>query len=802
MKYELSHDSIAHQVFEKAASELKAGRRAKDLVTRQLERHSENPAILLSKEDLEEIQPFIAVVAFSEQEEKFIRKSKAKIRLRKRIMAGVAIGAIVFLTALSIWALSERSKSRMQQRRSAALALAGKALEHQISNDYTMSLKCAVYAVEIDENDETRRALLKSVYNSPGIYYFQKLNNAGDNAVFSPVAPYPLLSWSYTGREARLWKPDFSEFIPLEGHQDAILDAAFSTDGKWIATAGLDSIFILWNGDGSPTGKKIRTGHPIKSVKFNPLNQYWYTMSLEGDLVRYDTEGKRIDTLVRSGFGPNFDMSPDGKYLTLTASDTVKILDADGNPILVLKESEYPDNFKFQPFISPDPGCYRIIAQYSSLQRVSIYDFCPGLPDPSLTLNNSFSLPDEDVIDANIDLQGRLILLGSKGTVRIFTGNWLDPESEDYSTTDFNAGSTDKYHLLLHPEKLEPGITGLNLDIHLWDLDPENRIYQTLFKRKRINGDFSVLYQVFPEAGMRIEIYPAAGDPDSLILQDIDSGKPIMRSVYEPDNNPVWNFSPSGRHFAVRFQENADKLYLYTREGNLVKTLGSAGQPILDYRFSPDGNTLAWVAGRHVRFLNAETLEFLPEVSLEDEYERLGYSGANPDEMLLVSKPDETDAQHILKVNLKNGSRSRTEAPKSILPVWGFLPVPNASDWILLNHAEAMLYNDQSSGFRSIKESGNNGIYHMNASPDGKWYLIMSNYGLTITRKEDPNKPYLQAPGIASANFSFDMQWLYLQTLEGELQKWPWSTTAIFDRVKKMKLADLEPHEKTLYLSH
>lgn len=800
MKYELSHDSIAHQVFEKAAAELKAGRRVRDLVSRQLERHLENPAILLSKEDLEEIQPFLAVVPFSDEEKTFIRRSQSKIRLRKKMLTGAVIGFIVFLTALSIWALTERSKSRMQQRRSTALALASKSLEYQINDDYTLSLKSAVYAAEITENDETRRALVKAVFNSPGIFYYHKLSDGGDNVAFSPVAPYNLLSWSYTSAEARLWKPDFSGYHALEGHKDAILDAAFSPDGKWIATVGQDSFLILWNGDGSPAGTKFRAGEIIKSVLFNPLNEYLYTLSIEGNLVRFNLKGEIIDTFARLSYNQDFDLSPDGKFLAACFTDTLKIL-GEGGPLITLKEDRSIVQLRFSAAQPGDQLCYQILALYDDMRSVALYEFCPGPANPTFTLINNYDIQDEEIIDAAIDRDGRLILLGAKGTIRIFSENWHNPEAEDYSFLDFSAGGQDKYRILLHPTQPEMAITSLNLDVHLWNLDANSRIYQPVFQRQAKNGSYSVVYQLFPEAGFRIVLDPTAGDPDSLILQEIDSGKTVMRSGYEPDFNPIWHFSPTGTHFAVRFQDTTLQLQLRNRQGDLIKTIASPDDPIQDFQFSPDGKTLAWMAGRKVYFTNTETGGLLSDISLEGDYERLGYAQTDPDVILLVSKPDETDKQHILNLHLKKGPQSRTEAPKTILPVWGFDPVPHSSDWVLVNHTEAMIFNAQSATFRSIKESGNNAIYQVNPSPDGKWYLMMNNAGLTITRKEAPNTAYLKVPDIATANFSKDMQWLYLQYTDGELKKWPWSTTAIFDRIRKLKLADLDPVEKALYLN-
>jgi WD40 repeat protein len=76
----------------------------------------------------------------------------------------------------------------------------------------------------------------------------------------------------YTDRAARLWDAGTGkEIAVLKGHQDRIVSATFSRDGRWIVTASWDQTTRLWD---AVTGKPIRLlgGHDrsLFSASFSP----------------------------------------------------------------------------------------------------------------------------------------------------------------------------------------------------------------------------------------------------------------------------------------------------------------------------------------------------------------------------------------------------------------------------------------------------------------------------------------------------------------------------------------------------
>lgn len=104
MKFEVTHDSIAKQVNEKASTNAKARKKAKALVDYALRRYQER-SILLTQDELDQVRPFQSVISFDAKEEKLITESQKALRKsarRKFILNAVLVVSLLVLGIISL----------------------------------------------------------------------------------------------------------------------------------------------------------------------------------------------------------------------------------------------------------------------------------------------------------------------------------------------------------------------------------------------------------------------------------------------------------------------------------------------------------------------------------------------------------------------------------------------------------------------------------------------------------------------------------------------------------------------------
>lgn len=116
------------------------------------------------------------------------------------------------------------------------------------------------------------------------------------------------------------WKP----LRTIRGHRDALLSAAFSPDGKHLATAAYDSEIKLWN---TESGEEVRTlkGHngPVFDLAFHAHGNILASASGDRTVKLWDVvTGKRLDTLgqpEKDQYAVTF--SPDGRFVVAAGVD-------------------------------------------------------------------------------------------------------------------------------------------------------------------------------------------------------------------------------------------------------------------------------------------------------------------------------------------------------------------------------------------------------------------------------------------------------------------------------------------------
>ena len=96
MEYELIHDTIAKQVFEKASTEARSRRKVEKYIRERYEAYKQRGA-KLTQDDVDFISPYLAQVNILKEEEQFIDDGKRALKAakRKRQMIAVAIGLLL-----------------------------------------------------------------------------------------------------------------------------------------------------------------------------------------------------------------------------------------------------------------------------------------------------------------------------------------------------------------------------------------------------------------------------------------------------------------------------------------------------------------------------------------------------------------------------------------------------------------------------------------------------------------------------------------------------------------------------------
>lgn len=122
-------------------------------------------------------------------------------------------------------------------------------------------------------------------------------------------------------------KSEDSLFKTLQGHNSAVINVAFSPNGKFIASVSEDRTAKLWSRD----GKLLHTlgGHDsgIWSVAFSPDSQTIATGSNDGIIKLWKSDGTLLTNLIGHSAGvKGLAFAPDGKTLASASEDKTVIL--------------------------------------------------------------------------------------------------------------------------------------------------------------------------------------------------------------------------------------------------------------------------------------------------------------------------------------------------------------------------------------------------------------------------------------------------------------------------------------------
>ncbi|NJN34181.1 MAG: hypothetical protein HC817_07955 [Saprospiraceae bacterium] len=167
MKYELNHDALAKQVFDKASADMKLRRKAEQLVRNNYELYLKRQA-LMTAEQLEEIRPFRQALNLTPEEQLFIEKSINVLRATKRRWLLYRFAAFVTLLLFSGFSAWQWRQTAQQQRVAESGRLALLAQQEYQRLNFNDAFNLAQESVLRNPNNNTAKDIISRItHRSP-----------------------------------------------------------------------------------------------------------------------------------------------------------------------------------------------------------------------------------------------------------------------------------------------------------------------------------------------------------------------------------------------------------------------------------------------------------------------------------------------------------------------------------------------------------------------------------------------------------------------------------------------------------
>jgi WD40 repeat protein len=557
------------------------------------------------------------------------REARTSRRLRG-LLAGLA-GVLVLALVAGGFALALRGRAERQtqvaQRQTMVAESRRLGAQALLEGDLDRSLLLAVEAVHLDDSVDSRSALLTSLLRSPQARRVVRgdgnqlwnvtlspdgrtlaVDNAGNTDLWDTRTGRRLtgldgsmLAFSRDGRllttgsfttggymaELRLWDiapRRIVKVLTMPGEHQEIVEAAFSSDGRFLAAGTARGFLIVWDvTSGRRLGPVLHYAHEpglSGSLAFAPEGTTLYTSVQGGKTIVWDvTRRHQVRTF---SLGGTLAVSRDGKTLAMGQQDGSIILAdaATGRRRRVLTaHSAGVTRLAF----SPDGAA---LASVSDDRTAILWDVATGKARETLrghagsVTGVAFSLDATTLYTSSLD--NSVIawdLTRTRGLAWRLTGAPSLIVGVAFSPRDPN--------LLALAQDNGP--------VTLWDLAKHVRVGNSL----DVTGGSANAVAFSPD-GRTL----AAADADgTVVLFDVTTHVRVGRRLHPPygpiieefqsrDINSI-AFSPDGRLLATAGNEGSVVVWDLTRRAPIGRPLRPGGYSVTAVAFSPDGRTLA-----------------------------------------------------------------------------------------------------------------------------------------------------------------------------------------------------------------
>ena len=345
MKYELNHDVVAKQIFERASADMKARRKVELLVKNAYEFYVKRKA-LMTKEQLEEVQPFRQDLNLSAEETDFIDKSAKALtaaQRRKFIVTTAVIAALAILAAVALWQWRE-AVGRARTAESGRLSLL--AQQQFAEYNFNDAFNLAQQALVLNPNSLSATDILSKIFHRPFDGFITPLSTA----TIQEHQRVTQVNLSQDGHFSAILLADSTVKIYDISHDAQLIGAIaacdvgfnpiFSPNNEQILTLTRDNVIQINKLDGKEVA--ILRGHTqqLKGAIF--FNQDTIiTWAFDGFIKMWNAQGTFLrDIGKREAFIETVEISSDKTHILSKSDDHVAVIWSlkQGEPACEIKE--------------------------------------------------------------------------------------------------------------------------------------------------------------------------------------------------------------------------------------------------------------------------------------------------------------------------------------------------------------------------------------------------------------------------------------------------------------------------------